>query len=239
MVKIFFSLLLSMTICQLYAQPDPRLEGWAGAALGIKWNKYWDTKISTQWRSQYKIEDEEFRNRAFLQVEGIYDPKFSPFFKDVRMALGLRLLSTDATTTRHLFRFHIDLMKNISHKRWEFGYRLRFQMRDDFRAKEDVYQNYWTKDLRNLIQVKYNFKKWKLDPTIWAEVFLHDELGALSGLTHYRVGIKTRYKFDNHHSLSFRYFLERETRYYNPKIIHTFAVQYRYQFKVKKRSKKN
>lgn len=237
-IKLLILLLSIAAVSPLWAQSDTHLESWAGATYRIKWNKNWATKLSTQWRGRYDLSDRDFRSRGLFELEGTYDPTFNDFFKTMRVGLGVRLLVIDNPATNHLFRFHVDLMKEVPFKRWTFGYRLRYQMRDDFRAKETVYRKYWTKDLRNLFSLQYNFKKWQLDPTVWAEFFLHDELGARSGWTHFRVGIKTHYKFNQQHRLSVRYFLEHGLEYYTPPITHTVVVQYQYSLNWKKRPKR-
>lgn len=206
---------------------------WGGAEFDLKLNKSWSINLMTQ--ARMKFMETEF-DRFLLEFETAYNPRFHFVVKPMKLKVGVRYFGTvdEDDGYENNLRLHADLSYKLKSKRFYVAYRFRYQAKNELKQKESIYKNYWTQDFRNLIKVGYNFKKWKLDPEIWFELFFHDELGALNGFTKYRVGIKTSYDFDKNNAISLKYFLEMETKYYNPKQAHIIVLSYQYKFKLKK-----
>lgn len=246
-LKINYLSLFYLTVCCLFfstqsiAQSSSHkkrdnidIKLWGGAELGLKLNKSWSISLMTQ--ARMKSMAREF-DRFLLEFETAYNPRFHSFVKPMKLKVGARYFGTvdEDDGYENNLRLHADLSYKLKLKRFHVAYRFRYQAKNELKQKESIYKNYWTQDFRNLIRIGYNFKKWKLDPEIWVELFFHDELGALDGFTKYRVGFKTSYDFDENNAITLKYFLEMETKYYDPKQTHVIALSYQYKFKLKKR----
>lgn len=215
---------------------DIDLEVWGGLAYNCKFTKSWELTVATQARA--KLTSPEF-DRFLVEIETQYNPRFHKFVKPIKIGVGLRYIGAldDDDYENHL-RIHADFLYRFKFKRFHLDYRLRGQFRDELKQKDVLYKHYWTKDLRNRIEIGYNFKKWKLDPEVFFELFFHDELGALNGFTKCRVGLKTSYKITANQSLGIKYFLEMGMNYYNPNYNNVIVLSYQYQSKLKKKKKK-
>ncbi len=221
-----------------YQHADVDFEAWLGGTYQLKIDKRWDLKLTSQARTQYEFGEAFELNNFLVQAETTYDPRFAKWAKPLEISLAARYIGANKKNYENYIRFHLDLSYSVEWKRLEATYRFRFQLRDQIQARSSVDPVYWSKGLRNLLRLKYNIKKWKLDPEIWGELFYRDELGSLNGFSDFRVGIRTTYDIDKHHSLGFRYFIEREIRYFNPETTHIVGVFYKYKMDWKKKKAK-
>lgn len=213
---------------------------WGGKKISAKFNKSWGMNLFGQGR--VKSEMTEF-DRILGELEVCYNPRFHRIVKPIKIGLGARYIGNfdnkgEQKGFENFLRVHVDFVYKLKIKRFYTAYRLRYQAKINLIEKSPIFKNKWIQDLRNLLKIGYNFKKWKLDPEIWFELFFHNELGELDGFTKCRVGIKTDYDFDNSHSIGIKYFAEIGTNYYNSKIVHVIALFYQYKLKFKKCKKK-
>lgn len=215
-------------------------EFWTGVYYKHKFNKSWDIALKTQVRLKSIVR--EF-DRALLEVQGAYNPRFHSIVKPMSISFGGRYIfhysKRNDRDYHNYFRLFASLSYKIEVKRLEVECRALYQnqvgLEDSKRVVVD--KNIWAQDIRARIKVSYDFKKWKLDPEIWYEMFVHDEIGDLDGFTKYRIGLGCKYKFDKRHSLRLKYVFERETKYFSPKTTHIVSLSYIYVSKKKKRKK--
>ncbi len=215
---------------------DIDVELWGNLSYNYKFNKSWELTVGAQARGELtNLKFDQF----LVEVETQYNPRFHKLVKPIRIGVGLRYIGAldDNDYENHL-RLHADFLYRFKFKRLHLDYRLRGQFKDELKRKDDIYKNYWTKDLRNRIEVGYDFKKWKFDPEVFFELFFHDELGALNGFTKCRAGVKTNYKITSNHSLGVKYFMEIGMQYYGSNYDHVIVLSYQYKNKLKKRKKK-
>lgn len=210
---------------------------WVGTKFTTKISKFWEVNLLMQSRMKSNATK---LDRVFGELEAYYNLRFHPIVKPMKIGVGLRYIGDDGNNDeiRESLRLHVDIEYKRKIKRFDISYRARYQIKISFTKEPPLFKNVWAHDIRNLIKVGYNVKKWKLDPVIWFELFHHDEVGVFNGFTKYRVGFKTDYDFGKGHKIGGKYFVEMETRYYAPKITHVVALSYRYVWKFKKKKTK-
>ncbi|BDS11608.1 DUF2490 domain-containing protein [Aureispira anguillae] len=226
----------------LFAQEHKRkndVDGklWTGLYFKHKFNKRWSIGVKTEGR--FKLV--EF-DRMLLELRGTYNPKFHDFVKPLSLTIGCRYFFENDEDGIELDDNYVRLFAALNYKveikRFMVEGRVLYQNRAGLDTKKKIVKNDWAQDIRCRIKLAYNFKKWKLDPELWCEIFIHDEIGALDGFTKYRLGAGTKYKFNKQHALRLKYIFEQEVKYYFPDTSHIIALSYIYTSASKKKSKR-
>lgn len=205
---------------------------WAGAGLSISPHK----DLTFNFEEQFRLKEyfTQF-DRHLFEVEANYDPSFARFFKPLEVAMGLRYIGINDNTgdvqeyENHL-RFQFDFIYSQNIGRFYFQARHRYQRRTE-PGKLIAEGHYPSTDFRTKISFGYNFKKWKLDPEISYESFVHWEIGVPNGLVKYRLRLDTDYKVNKHIRLSFFYFREKFTNYFQPEVNHILGAKFKYRLK--------
>ena len=151
----FFCLSLSINInAQEHSRLNQDLEYWNKLSLSYKLNK----KISFKLNQNVRFKN----NASTLKVvftEAAVNYKLN---KRWNVGLGYRIIFPNEDLQYN--RFHVLGRYRISPKKWDFNYRIKLDNEtEDFRL--------YTHNLRNRLTVGYNFKKWKFDPQVSAEIF--------------------------------------------------------------------
>ncbi len=231
-IFIFFVFTTSI-FSQNYNYPKNQdFESWSVLKLRIKLNKRWNFDIENQLR--YKTNSTEF-DRYFTQVITQYNYKVFEF------GLGLRyLMLNDNIGNKQGQENHLRGNLDASYKFRIFNlyckFRVRFQHRNEMGFTK-LEGDYPSNDLRFKFYMKYNFKKWKLDPHVSLEIFRHYQTGELNGFNRYRLAIGSNYKINKKNKIALRYIREKQWVYWNPKT--TRAVMLSYMYTIKKRDLKN
>ena len=220
---------LSLSGFSLFAQStSSTLEHWSWATYGLRLNPTWDVQLSTQLRIRGYPGQGTPNTKVLVELDGGYAPQFRPWLRAWRLRAGVRWIGTDLGPLQSHLRLHGDLLYRYRQKRWYLAYRLRYQANNNFKTPEASTEQYWNKDLRNLLGVGYALKPSKWQVGLWGEVFYYDEHGTNSSWSRYRLGVKTRYQLTQRQSLELRYFWEGGIGQYQERRIHTLVLQYRY-----------
>lgn len=203
------------------------LETWSSIGLKIKPSKKITFGISQELRlkTNSSIIDQTFTQLSFkwkinksfyLGTAGrfIFDRgNNSPFEKD--------------------FRIQFDFGYKHKLKRLSFNYRLRFQNRNEIglsTSDGDYFKNY----LRFKFGMKYNIKKWKLDPVFSTEIY-RDLTKTTGNFDKIRFTLATDYSFKKFGDLGLFYRYERELSSSYPKS--TFIIGLNYTYTIKRKDK--
>jgi hypothetical protein len=166
----------------------------------------------------------------FAEFTGGYE-----IFKGFRTTLGVRLISKNDNTGKqqgyeNYARLHADALYKHTVKRLGLNYRLRYQTRDELGVTNEN-GDFADQTLRLKIGTEYNFRKWKLDPILSAEIFHENNRNEDEGFDKFRITFGTEYKFKNWGRLGLFYRYEREIDKTNPASTDIIRVQYVYTLK--------
>ncbi|PLW91744.1 MAG: hypothetical protein C0592_14315 [Marinilabiliales bacterium] len=141
-------------------------------------------------------------NNYFTEVEADYE-----ILKDLKVGAGYKFIRNNRNSGyRNEYRYNLDLGYKHSLDRLNFYYRFRFQQHNPFGNGPD---NDLTTKYRLRIKTKYNFRKWKLDPTFAFEGFFASvrnefnfvesitETERVSGFEKIRFTLATTYKIND------------------------------------------
>jgi hypothetical protein len=211
------------------------LESWASLNLKYKASKKWSIKLEQQFRfgnNSTQIDD------YITELSTNYD-----FGKYIFGGVGFRYAGQPDRVGanqdfEHYFRFHIDLGVKHAVQRFNFKYRLRYQLKDQIGVSKEE-GDYANNHLRLKINVGYNIKKWKFDPEISAEIFHHFEKGEQNGFNKFRLTVGTQYKTKSWGKIGLFYRIEQELIAPYPKTTHIIGLKYTYTLKNKNKKEDN
>jgi hypothetical protein len=122
------------------------------------------------------------------------------------------------------FRFNFDLSYKHDINRLRLKYRLRYQNRNEL-GRDDIANQ----RIRIKTTTVYNFRKWKLDPELSAEIFSRVEKnGDNNGFDKFRIGLGTSYNLKKIGKFSLFYFYENEFNVTNPELLNIIRFKYSY-----------
>ena len=213
-----------------YAVVTQDFETWTSMGAKFKPNKKWTLglKQGLRLKQNSSITDQVLTDLSI---------KWSPI-KLIEIGLGSRYILDKGGNDEfdNDFRWNLDF--SLKHKldRFSFKYRVRYQNKNEIglsKGDGDISKNY----LRLKIGLKYDIKKWKLDPQLSGEIF--KDLTRYSGsFDKLRWTIGTSYNFKKFGELSLYYRMERELGVSYPKTTSIVGLNYTYTFKKKKDEKK-
>ncbi len=124
-------------------------------------------------------------------------------------------------------RLHFDLGYTYQTNRLEMDYRLRWQTKNELGISSDE-GDFPSNHLRFKVGLKYNIKKWKLDPEFSSEIFRHYETGEITDFNKFRITLGTKYKIKGFGKIGAFYRMERELNGTYPKTTNIVGLKYSY-----------
>ena len=208
-------------------QENSDLETWTSAEFRYRPTKKWRVGLEGQLRLK---ENSSEIDGYFAELTGGYE-----IFKGFRTTLGFRLISKNDNTGKqqgyeNYVRLHADALYKHKVKRLGLNYRFRYQTRDELGVTNEN-GDFADQTLRLKIGTEYNFRKWKLDPLLSAEIFHENNRNEDEGFDKFRVTFGTEYKFKKWGRLGLFYRYEREIDKTNPASTDIIRVQYVYTLK--------
>lgn len=227
--KLVWSCLLlsSIFFVELRAQDLRDFETWNSAEFKYRPNKKWAFGLEGQLRMK---ENSSVVDGYFAELTGGYE-----LFKNFDLALGFRFIRRNDNKgaiqgyENHV-RVHFDVKYAHKLSRFRLNYRLRYQNRDELGVTNDN-GDFADHTLRLLAGLRYDFRKWKLDPELSAEIFHVSERNEDEGFDKFRLTFGTSYKFKKAGRLGLYYRYEKELNKSNPRVTDILRVKYVYTFK--------
>jgi len=225
--KLLFTLLV---ITCLFSQnnygQDEDLNDWESwNSIGIKYklNKKWSFELEQDLRLKENISEID---KYFTQLGVNYN-----ITKKFRVGAAGRYISKNDNTGNvqgyeNYFRLHLEALYKHKAERFSFGYRLRYQNKNELGV--DDYAN---QHLRLKASVGYNIKNWKLDPEISGEIFNHFEEGEENGFDKYRITIGSEYNMKNYGKIKFYYRFKKQLNESFPETKNIIGLKYTYTIK--------
>ena len=211
----------------IWAQDNRDFETWSSVEFRYRPSKKWRIGLETQLRLK---ENSSEIDGYFGELTGGYE-----IFKGFRAALGVRLISKNDNTGKqqgyeNFVRLHADAIYKHKIDRLGLNYRLRYQTRDELGVTNEN-GDFADSTIRLKIGTEYNFRKWKLDPQLSAEIFHQNARNEDEGFDKFRVTFGTEYKFKKWGRLGVFYRYEREINKTNPASTDIIRLQYVYTLK--------
>lgn len=222
-----FILLFWVLMQPLKAQDLRDFETWTSAEFRYKPSKKWRIGIEAQLR----LKDNSSEIDGYItELTGRYE-----IFKNFQVLGGFRLIRKNDNTGRvqgyeNYVRLHADAMYSHKLSRLGLNYRLRYQTRDELGVSNEQ-GDFADQYFRLKIGTKYDFRKWKLDPQLSAEIFHHSEKTEVNEFNKFRVTFGTEYKFDKWGRIGVFYRYEQEINTQNPRSTDIIRIQYVYTLK--------
>ena len=207
------------------------LESWSSVGLKYKITHHWSLGLEEQLR----LKDNSSKVDAYLtELNTNYD-----FSDRVSGGIGLRYIrdndtSGDVQGFENHMRLHFDLEYKREIERLSFDTRIRFQTKNELGISSDQ-GDYANNHLRLKMGLKYNIKKWKLDPEFSSEIFRHYEQGEQKEFDKFRITLQTKYKIKGYGKIGAFYRMEKELNVAYPKTTNIVGLKYTYTFKNSKK----
>ena len=227
-ILAFLSALLFFAVPQKSTAQDNRdFETWTSAEFRYRPTKKWRIGLEAQLRLK---ENSSEIDGYFSELVGGYE-----IFKGFRTLLGFRFIRRNDNMGRiqgyeNFVRLHLDAVYKHEVDRLGLNYRFRYQTRDELGVTNEN-GDFADHTLRLKIGSEYNFRKWKLDPQLSAEIFHHSERNKEDGFDKFRITFGTEYKFKKAGRLGLFYRFEKEINKTNPASTDIIRIQYVYTLK--------
>lgn len=224
----FIFLFLLCCVQVNWAQDDQRdFESWTSAELRYKPTKRWKTGMELQMRLK---ENSSVIDGYFAELTGGYE-----IFKNFDLGLGFRFIRKNDNKGaiqgyENYGRIHADASYKHKINRLALGYRLRYQNRDELGVSNEN-GDFADQYIRLKVGTEYDFKKWKLDPQLSAEIFHHSERNEENEFNKFRITFGTDYKFKKAGKIGLYYRYEKEINTANPRSTDILRIRYVYTFK--------
>jgi len=226
LLKITLVVLLSSGFC--FGQSgDTDWGAWSTIGLEYKLDKKWTFSLEEQLRLK---EDISVIDEYFTQFNTSYK-----LFKNFKLAGGLRYIRENDNKGNiqgyeNHFRFNIDASYKHELNNFKFGYRLRYQNKNELGVTKEE-GDYANQNIRLKGSITYNFKNWKLDPKFSAELFNHFQKEDDNGFSKYRLTFGSDYKIKNFGEISVFYRFEKELNVDLPDVTNIVGLKYIYTIK--------
>jgi len=219
--------LFSAIIGYSQSEDTDDLESWKSVNLKYKLDKKWEFDFEGQLRLKNDISE-------ISEYFGEFNAEYS-VTKAFKLGAGFRYIWENDNVgaiqgyENHL-RYHFDV--SYKHKINDFSlkYRLRYQNKNELGVDDNA-----NKHFRLKTSLGYNFKNWKLDPKLSAEIYHHSETGEEDGFDKYRLTLGTEYKFKKSGTIGLFYRIEKELNETIPETTNIIGLKYSYTFKNKKK----
>lgn len=206
-------------------------ENWISTSIDLRLNDCWKFSFEEQFRLKY-IDDNFDRNFLEFKVQRKFNQSLSKY--SIGGSYRYLLINDDKGTNQSIERhnrFSYFLSQKFKLNRFYFKNRIQYQSRKEIFSEKDsdIYKpnKYW----RFKSTIAYNFKNWKLDPALSFEYFSRNKNHYWNQYNKYRIAIGSKYSLKKKHEISFKYFIEKQIREWNPELIHVFTLNYSYSIK--------
>lgn len=200
-------------------------EGWTSLEFLLKPTKMFRLSL----RQEFRIEEN------FSEVDQYFTQLYLGIrpFKRAELGAGFRYIQNNDHTGKkqgyetHL-RFHLDMKYAVKLSRFRVGVRLRYTNKNELeRAEADCGKQH----LRFKLRLKYNIRRWKLDPIFSSELFYALEEGPeAAGVDKMRFTIGTQYKLGAMGKIGLYYRYEIPIDQSNEEPSNIFLLRYEYAF---------
>lgn len=164
-------------------------EGWSSITLALKPMKAFALSLRQELRMK---DDLSTVDQYFTQLAVDFR-----LFKGAKIGAGVRFIRNNDTKGKiqgyeNHVRVQLDAKYSFKVARFRLGFRLRYQNKNELDKAEEEYGN---QHLRFKTSVKYNIRKWKLDPILSGELYYGlSEGNEEAGFDKWRITIGTQYK---------------------------------------------
>lgn len=204
-------------------------ETWSSVNLEYKPTKKWDFSLGQQIRLN---NDSKEMDEFFTDLGIGYSLN-----KNFTLGLGTRYITENDNVGKiqgyenHL-RFNFDFGFKHQVNNLKLKYRFRYQTKNELGVSEEE-GDFVNNHFRLKIAGNYNIKKWKLDPSLSAEIFYHSEEGEENEFNKFRITLGTKYKIKGFGDIGIFYRIERELNATYPKTTNIAGLKYTYTIKTK------
>jgi hypothetical protein len=208
------------------------LETWTSVGAKLELNKTWEFSLSEQLRLKRNSAqvDQYFTHLNINYVGG----------KHIEIGTAFRFIRENDTKgdqqgyeTHSRFQFDVKYKHKI--ERLSLQYRLRYQHRNEWGISKDEGDDP-IKHWRLKAGAKYNFKDWKFDPEMSAEIFRRYETGEQTEYNKLRWTLGTSYKMKTVGTFDLFYRIERTLNQNYPKTTYIIGLGYVYNIKIKSKN---
>ena len=228
----FIVCVLTLLLIQKNYAQDEDLNDWESwNSIGIKYklNKKWSFELEENLRLKENISEID---KYFTQLGAQYN-----ITKQLKVGAGARYISKNDNTGsiqgyEDYFRFHLEASYKHKVNKFEFGYRLRYQNKNELGVSSSE-GDYANQHIRFKASVGYNIKNWKLDPEVSAEIFNHFEEGEENGFDRYRVTIGSEYNMKKYGKIKLYYRYKKQLNETYPETKNIIGLKYTYTIKNK------
>jgi len=230
----FYVLVLLLSVCFSnisYGQTDDTSDWLMWNTIGFKYklNKKWSFALEEQLRLKEDISEVD---EYFTQLEAEYK-----ILKNFSLGAGLRYIRENDNQGNiqgyeNHFRFNIDATYKHKVERFSLAYRLRYQNKNELGVSTSE-GDYANQNIRLKTSIKYNIRKWPLDPKFSAEIFNHFEKEDDNGFSKYRLTFGTDYDIKNFGKIALFYRMEKELNVDIPETTNIIGLKYTYTLKNK------
>lgn len=232
------SLFSQITLRQTTGHNDSKL--WMGFQYQHDFSKSFEFQVNVQTRLEQHF---TLLDKNLIELEFTYRPAQFKVWKLFGVGGGFRFFGANDIRGKiqgHKlgYRLYGLLTFDKKWKRLELGYRFLYQNQQIIpRYKEGEEEWELEQVLRNRITLSYNFRKWKLDPEIRAEIFYPLDQSEHQGFNGLRLGLGTSYKINKHHILKFRFLYEQSLGLEYTQRDFILVLLYKYKTRYKKKKK--
>lgn len=210
----------------LFSQAENDLSNWTSILIRYEIDDNWDLGLEGQLRLKSNIStvDEYFSEFSIRRK----------LLKGLRFGLAFRYIRENddmggVQGYENHFRYHLDAVYKHKLGDFRFGYRLRFQNKDELGITTDE-GDFAIRRLRFKTGLEYKIKKWPLDPEFNAEIFSRFEKNEDSEFDKYRLTLRTSYSLKKAGSLGAYYRVEGDIARESPDFQHIIGLRYKYVF---------
>lgn len=213
--KLFIAVVLSFFFSKINAQEEDNKDFALWNSIGIKYSPIKNLKLGVAQHLRLK-EDASETDEYFTELQADFE-----ILKNLEIGGGLRFIRENDNVgkiqgyEKH-FRYQVDLSYKLDLiKRFDIGFRLRYQNKRELDLEEDA-DDIPTETLRFKTSFEYNIRKWPLDPEFAVELFnrKRDDASFIGDakLSRYRLTFGTSYDLKKFGKLGVFYRYQENTR---------------------------
>lgn len=203
---------------------DPIIdEVWTGVGYEHRFDKRWSTQVEGQFRSKSGLKEWD---KVIGQAELDFSPRGTKWINPLVLNYGFRYIgNNDNVGAQQGYESSIRHHFGLSYK-WDID-RIALKYKLQYQSKKEIDVVGANQQLRHKLSLRYNIKKWKLDPQLSFEMFR--ELNTSDKeYSKYRVRIETDYKVTKGQELGMFYMVEKPIFGETLTPTHVIGVSYRF-----------
>ena len=226
-MKIKLSLIFFLgTLATLVAQNDDVYENWSSIEVDYGLTK----NIDIYGGGQLRIKSVgDTYNKSFYEIGAKI--KINDYLSSGFGYRGIDELDDVGNIQGHekFNRYHAFLTGAYDYKKLDFRLRHQIQRKNEIGNTDSVKNDIF----RTSIDVRYDIKGWKADPSIRIQIFTKDNLNFDENYKKYRFSFGTKLNLKGPNSLTIKYILQEEVRVESPISHHILRLNYNYSIKRK------